>query len=44
MAATKSVRLPEEEYRILKEHAQKVARPLAQILARAIRSYCGAKP
>ena len=40
MAATKSVRIPPEEYDILKRYAEKVERTLAQVLARAINNYC----
>ena len=40
MAATKSVRIPEAEYLILKEHAEKVKRDMAHIIAKAIRRYC----
>ena len=40
MATTKSVRLPIKEYELLKKHAQKVGRTLAQVLARSIRNYC----
>jgi hypothetical protein len=41
MAATKSVRIPENEFDIAKKHAEKVQKTLAQVIANAIRRCYG---
>lgn len=35
-----AVRVPKEEYELLRQHAERVSRTMVQVLSRAIRSYC----